>query len=166
MRRFVERALFAYGCATALIASALLIGSAMRPAIAAPPVQRIVWPALVHLAVLSVTFDRGGRRQVNSYWQPVFTPTPTRLRWGRWIAGVGSVIATLTFVTVYAKAAMTDAPIVARSIWIAILALYVGSSSYLAIHWAFRPANVWGAGFVEFCKSPLFFLLDWRRRRN
>jgi hypothetical protein len=149
---------FVYGCATSLLSLMWLVlalrGNASDPNPALPAVV-----ALVHGGALLMTFHRN---PLEPRRRPLLSITLRRIAAAKVILGV----AILNFVICLAATwlAGQEPAIFADGASVSLASLALVSSIYIALHWAFRPENLFSEGFLRTAAFPLWFLFRGRRR--
>jgi hypothetical protein len=156
MRTLVERFCFIYGCVAS--AGALVWYLAALAGYAELP--QSVWVAeglaLIHVITMVVTFHQ---RPYRSPWAPVLQVTPKRIRAAKIV--LSAVAANFLFCLVLATSEHRAVSESALSMLLASMALL--NTVYIAIHWAFRPRNVFPRQFLDFMSSPLLYFFFRRR---
>jgi hypothetical protein len=58
-----------------------------------------------------------------------------------------------------------DEKLVLQAAGLTMASLGMSSSLYIALHWAFRPENLFSKSFIDFASNPLGYLLTrWTQR--
>jgi len=157
MTKLVAGSCFAYGCVASAGALvwylAALAGNAELP--------KSVWVAegflVVHVIVMIITFPRGPRRRP---WEPVLQMTNERIR----AAKVALGIVTVNFVFCVAVVAWENRGASERALLMVLTSFALLNMVYIAIHWAFRPENLFPDQFLAFISHPMVYLFFRPRR--
>ena len=150
MKRFVKHYAFCYGCigATAFFACYICaltrrfdIGNYLEN-------NQLVWSVLVlHAFAMLATFQPGIK------WEPVVAITEKRLHIAKVILG----LAILNFFL---------GCFLAKSASLTLTSLLLLNTIYIAIHWAFRPENLFPERFLAFITNPLGWTFAKMRSRD
>jgi hypothetical protein len=150
MRTLVERYCFIYGCVASAGALvwylAALAGRAELP--------DSVWVAeglaLIHGITMVITFHR---RPYRSPWAPVLQITPKRIRTAKVVLGTAAA----NFLFCLVLAISEHRTVSERALSMLLASIMLLNTVYVAIHWAFRPQNVFPRQFLDFMSSPLLY---------
>jgi hypothetical protein len=142
---------FAYGCLASLGALIwyvyALIGSATLP--------RSVWTAeiflILHGMVMVVTLYK---RPSRALWAPVLRLSPERIRSSRFVLLVGAA----NFLFCSSLVAYEGRHTSERVLSMVLTSFVLLNTTYIAIHWAFRPENIFSKRFLAFISNPVVYL--------
>ncbi|GEM_PF-3251683 len=110
---------------------------------------------VVHAIVMLMTFHR---RPGASLWAPVLTVTPNRIRIGKLLL----LIAMINFLMCAVIVALHNRASSAKELTMALTSLALLNTIYIAVHWAFRPENLFPSSLLVFISNP--FLYCFRRQ--
>jgi len=112
--------------------------------------------AAIHGIAMVITFHQ---RPYRSPWAPVLQVTTKRIRIAKVV--LAAVAANFLFCLVLA---ISEHRAVSESVLFRLLAsMVLLNTVYVAIHWAFRPQNVFARQFLDFMSSPLLYFFFRRR---
>ena len=159
MRTLVERYCFAYGCVASVGAMVWYLTALAGYTELPQNVWIVESLALIHAITMVITFHR---RPYRSPWAPVLQVTPQRIRIAKVV--LGAVAANFLFCLILAISEHRTVSERALSMLLASMALL--NTVYIAIHWAFRPQNVFPRQFLDFMSSPLLYFFFRRRMEH
>lgn len=152
MRKSVALFGFVYGCTTSLLSSGWFVLAAvgaptrdLNPTIAA-----VV--ALIHGCVLVITFHR---EPFGNPWRPVLLVTERRVKAAKVLLGAVLIAFILCFAVVLFAALRSALSTYDRGLHLVVASLAVLSSVYIALHWAFRPENLFSHALLQTAAFPL-----------
>jgi|SRR5882724_1790545 len=135
---------------------AALTGHAVLP-------QKSVWVLesllIVHAIVMVITFYRRPSRVL---WAPVLPITAKRLR----AAKILLITAAANFVFSVVLVAWERRRASERALSMVLTSFALLNATYIAIHWAFRPENIFTAPFLAFISNPILYVLSRLRLRR
>lgn len=159
MRKLVERYCFIYGC-VASVGALVWYLAALAGRVGLPESVWVVESIVVVFAITMVlTFQR---RPLRDPWVPVLRITLERIRIAKvFLAVVAANFGVCTLVA-FAWGNRVGAE---RALSMVLTSLVLLYSIYIAIHWAFRPQNLFPSGFLTFISNPLLYPFIRSRRR-
>jgi len=154
-RKLVPPLVFLYGCVGSL-GALICFALALSGAFELPQTWLIVeCIAALHALAACLTFQPGMRPP----WPPLFAVTSERIRWAR----VLFFAATGNFVICVAGPLIADPDryrwLEGRAAALILTSLLLQNTVYIAIHWAFRPENLFSPTFVEAISNPVGIVL-------
>ncbi len=159
MRKRVERYCFIYGCVASVGALvwylAALAGRAGLPG----NVWAVESIAAVFAITMVITFQR---RPVRDPWLPVLRITPERIRMAKFFLAVVTANFVVCTLVAFAWENWVGAERALSMVLTSLMLLY---AVYIAMHWAFRPQNLFPGGFLTFISNPLLYPFLRARRR-
>lgn len=151
MRKLIQLYGFWYGCLGSLCAFAWYI-TALRDNFAFPHNWGIVEAVFVlHGIAACFTFQP----HVRPAWQPFLTVTPGRIRFAKTLFS----LATLNFIVCLGALLIWrngEEPIWQdRIVPLILTSFLLQNTVYIALHWAFRPENLFPGSFIRVISNPL-----------
>jgi hypothetical protein len=154
---------FGYGCLGTLCAlvwySAAILNGTVIPSNWSIVVTIFTFHAIAGL----VTFDR---TPVHPAWQPIVSITPGRIRLAKILLGLATLnfavcMGTLIVATLGERTALED-----KMVYLVLTSFLLQNTTYIALHWAFRPENLFSASFLRVIANPLGELFSNNKNRN
>lgn len=164
MKRFVQRAILAYGCLASTASLAWFVGAWIFGPMMPENAGIVIAILIIHGAILTVTFH--SFVQHRPFWSPVWRITDRRRKcaWGvlasAAILFLGTVIWTILLIR-----KPHDWKLVSDTASLTMASLALLSSLYILLHWAFRPENLFSTSLVEFASNPFAYILTYWTRR-
>lgn len=155
MRKAIAIVGFVYGCVGSLLSLVWVLFALTEGATWQIDASLAVVVLVVHGTVIVVTLHR---EPLGSSWRPVVSVTPWRVRAATVLLGGGllNFAAWLAFVVITRSRGALRAYDLGLPLIVASLALL--TSTYVAVHWAFRPENLFSQGLLQAAAFPLRFL--------
>lgn len=151
MHRAVVILCFSAGCALALCSILWLIaaenGSFILPS---KPWQGVVM-AMIYAAMMLFTLDRPSLDQ----WPPLFNVSRTRVVVARLALALSVLICAASFLLRPLGRMAGEPRLAENSFFFAIASLGFLNGLYVALHWAFRPRNLFGPNMPNGLTDPL-----------
>ena len=140
---------FWYGCLGTLCAFAWYIAALLGRATIPNDVWIVEAVFGLHALAAMATFQRG------LAWQPVLSVTPVRIRLAKTLFN----LSILNFVlcvgwSLYARS-NGDIGLREKGVGLILTSFLMLNTIYIAIHWAFRPENLFSASFLRVIANPL-----------
>ena len=149
MKKLIQLYAFCYGCIGSFFAFVWYL-AALRDSVAFPRSWWIVESVFVlHCIAACFTFQP----HVRPPWQPFLAVTPRRIKFAK----IVFTIATLNFIVYLVKAGIVGTRGEARDriSFLILTSLLLQNTVYIAIHWAFRPENLFPHSFIQAISNPL-----------
>jgi hypothetical protein len=153
---------FVYGSLGTLFALAWNV-SVIRGHVALPGNWSIV-VAVFSLHVLAgiITFDR---THVRPAWQPVLPVTTAWIRFGKTLLGIGTAyfigcLGVFIYAEIRGSLTLEDA-----TVPLVLTSFLLQNTIYIAVHWAFRPENLFSGSFIRAFSNPLGLLFPGNKNR-
>jgi hypothetical protein len=151
MKKLTRLYCFWYGCLGTLCALAWYITAVIDRASIPDEVWIVEAVFGLHALAAIATFQRTA---MSPAWQPVLTVTPQRVR----LAIILFYLSALNFlicivVSIYA-AANGNISLRDRGVALILTSFLMLNTVYIAIHWAFRPENLFSSSFLRFIANP------------
>ena len=163
MRNLVRLYSFWYGCVGAISCFVWYV-DALLGQISMP---RSVWVVetvfLLHATAVMATFHRGA---MGSPWQPVLAVTPGRVILAKTLVGISTLNFIVCLGTLLTAAMRGSVALVNRTVPLILTSFLLQNTVYIAVHWAFRPDNLFSAGFVEAISNPLGLLFSSSKKKQ
>jgi hypothetical protein len=167
MKSLVQKVCFIYGC-FAFAGSALWFWISCTTTVTIPANPRLILSLFgLHGLILCLTFQRF--IGLKPFWAPIWEVSKERLRWARRaiVSFLALSIGIIAFMFLTAR--LHNRILVEKSLNLFLPSLGMLSSLYIALHWAFRPENLFNKEFLRFMTNPLGYIWMWlssqRRRR-
>ncbi len=155
MRKLIRLYGFWYGCLGSLCALAWY-GSALAGSFAFPSNWWIVEAvAVLHGGAACFTFQP----RVRPAWGPLFTVTPRRVKLARMLFGLATLNFIVSFVMLLIAGKVEDQALLDKAVPIILTSFLLQNTVYIALHWAFRPENLFPGSLIEAVSNPLGLFL-------
>ena len=157
MRGVIRFCGFWYGCLGMIGALAWYIAAILGCAI----LPRNVWIVEslfgIHGVVMIFTFQRSPVRRP---WHPMLSVTPIRIRMARLLLGVVATNFSFCLGLFLFAALRRDLALANRAVPLIVTSFLLLNTIYIAIHWAFRPKNLFSPSWLRIISNPLglFFM--------
>lgn len=157
----MERYFFIYGCIASVGALVWYLAALAGRAALPENVWAVKSIAVIFAITMVITFQR---RPLRDPWVPVLRITPERVRGAKFFLAVVAANFGVCTLVAFAWGNRVGAERALSMVLTSLMLLY---SVYIAIHWAFRPQNLFPSGFLTFISNPLLypFIRSRRRRR-
>jgi hypothetical protein len=111
----------------------------------------------VHAFIICLTFQRfiGAK----PFWGPIWNSSWEQLRWARRTLGVGFALVLGTMMLNGIALILRRETIALRGLNLTLASIGMFSSSYIALHWAFRPENLFSSSFLKVISNPIGLVL-------
>jgi hypothetical protein len=144
-----------YGCVGTLCAFAWYIAAISDRAL----LPDNLWVAervfVLHATAMLITFHRTGRQT----WQPVFEISRTRITLAKILLGLSVVNFLLCVGLLIFARLFHDNALLGKTPGLILASFLLANTIYIAIHWAFRPENLFPRSFIEFISNPIGYFL-------
>lgn len=159
MRKLIERCCFVYAC-VASVGALVWYLAALAGHAGLPENVWVVESIVVVFAItMVITFQR---RPLRDPWVPAVRITPERIRIAKVLLAVVAANFGLCTIVAFAWGNRVGVDKALSMVLTSMMLLY---SVYIAIHWAFRPQNLFVSGFLTFISNPLLYPFIRPRRR-
>ena len=150
MRKLIQLFGFWYGCLGALCCAAWYASVVLGyPAL--PSFNWLLAFFILHCCAATFTFQPHMRPP----WVPLFTLSPGRIR----LAKTLFTLATLNFIVCFGifliAGKLGDRALEEKAVPLILTSFLLQNTVYIAVHWAFRPANLFPGAFIEALSNPL-----------
>jgi len=112
-----------------------------------------------HALAANATFYRG------TTWQPVLNVTPQRIRLAKILFGLSVLNFLLCVGVAFYGAIKGDFALSDKGPGLILTSLLMLQTIYIAIHWAFRPENLFSPSFLRVIGNPLGELFSSNKKR-
>jgi hypothetical protein len=154
---------FWYGCLGTVAAFAWHVAALLGYAVLPPNVLTVEMIFAVHAVAAIFTFQRSAVR--GPAWQPVLSVTPGRIRAAKIVLAVAAANFLLYIGAFLFGEVRGDMTSTVRTVPLIVTSFILLNTVYIAIHWAFRPENLFSRTFIATISNPVRPLLRHRRRR-
>jgi len=149
MRQLIRLYSFWYGCLGSIAALTWHI-SALLGFFSFPKNWWIVEGVfLLHGAAACFTFQ-----SVKTKWLPIVTLTKARIWLGRALFGITSLNVCICIATFFVLNGRSDKSAAQAAIPEILTSILLQNTVYIAIHWAFRPENLFPQAFINALSNP------------
>jgi hypothetical protein len=155
MKNLVRLYSFWYGCFGALCSFAWYIAAILGHASMLPNGWVVEAVFLLHAAAAVATFHRAPIRPA---WSPILSVTPGRIRLARMFLGISTLNFIVCLGTLLVAAARGNPALENRAVPLILTSFLLQNTVYIAVHWAFRPENLFSASFIQTISNPLGLL--------
>ncbi len=154
---------FAYGCLALAAATVWVVagGPTDLPAFATKR-ETLLVIFVTHASFLGLTFQRFPG--VKPFWAPLFKPTPQRLTLARLLIGGSFLLFAAAFIYVLVVLRRREEAAAIKGLGILLASMAALSSTYMIVHWALRPENIFTPQFLHFFRNPLLYLFHRKSR--
>jgi hypothetical protein len=144
--------MFIYGCVGS-IAALVWLSIALAPVeVHRPSIWIIESLFIIHGCSLVLTFHRNPGAVM---WQAVLRITPKRLKTAKFVLAVSAANVLVWLITVFVSALQNEKTWAEWALSPFLASCGLLSTIYLAVHWGFRPENLFPRGFLAFAGNPL-----------
>ncbi len=151
MRRLIQLYGFWYGCLGSLCALAWYV-TALRGSFSFPSNWGIVVAVFVlHGIAACFTFQP----HVRPPWQPLLAVTRIRVRLARGLFALATLNFAVWFGAFIVAGNQRDQSFGGRAAFLILTSFLLQNTVYIALHWAFRPENLFPGSFIEALSNPL-----------
>jgi hypothetical protein len=151
MRTLIQLYGFWYGCLASLCALAWYI-TALRGSFSFPSNWEIVVAVFVlHGVAACFTFQP----HVRPAWQPLLAVEPERIRIARILLGLATLNFAAWFGAFIIAGSHRNQLLGGRIAFLILTSFLLQNTVYIALHWAFRPENLFPNSFIEALSNPL-----------
>jgi hypothetical protein len=155
MKKLIQSYCFWYGCLGTLCAFAWYIAAILG----FPTMPTSVWVAeavfALHGCAALATFHRTTMRPA---WQPVLSVTAGRIALARSLFGLSIVNFLVCFGLFLVAEIRGNVALGNEGAALILTSFLLLNTIYIAIHWAFRPENLFSASFLRLISNPLELL--------
>jgi hypothetical protein len=156
MKNLIRLYAFWYGCLGTLGAFAWYIAAVLGRATIPTEVWIVEAVFALHACAALATFHRTTMRPA---WQPVLGVTLGRVRLARTAFGL-SIINFLICLGVFVCAVVQgNAVLETKGVALILTSFLLLNTIYIAIHWAYRPENLFSSTFIRAISNPLGLIL-------
>ncbi len=150
LRRLIRLFGFWYGCLGAFSTAAWYLSALLGHA---PLLNDRLYLVLFALHGIAACFTF--QPQVRPAWEPLLSVTSGRVRLAKTLFG----LATLNFVVCFGifliAAKLGNQALEDKMVPLILTGFLLQNTVYIALHWAFRPANLFPGSFIEALSNPL-----------
>jgi hypothetical protein len=164
MRRLIRLYGFWYGCLGSLCAFACYV-SALVGSFTFPRNWWVVEAvAVLHGVGACFTFQP----RVRPAWEPLLSVTPERIKLAKTLFGLATVNFMVCFGIFLIAGKLGNKALEDRTVPLILTSFLLQNTVYIAVHWAFRPENLFHSSFVEIISNPLgsFLRLFWPHKKK
>ncbi len=156
MKRLIQKVCFVYGCLAFSLSVLWFLGASVV-ANAIPDEPEVAISILaVHALFLCLTFQRF--IGVGPYWTPIWRVSEPVLGWARRGILLVFVIFVCSVLFVFIAIFLHNETLSLRGFGLVLASMGMLSSTYIALHWAFRPENLFNDGLLKFVTDPVSYL--------
>jgi hypothetical protein len=156
MKILIQRACFAYGAIAFLGYVGWFIAICFSDAAISIGTQPTIALFAVHGLVLCITFQRF--LTVKPFWAPLWNATPRTLTYARYAVWVSFGLCIGMMVLAMLTLPLSSDRSSSRMVCLVLASMGVVSSLYIALHWAFRPENLFTKGLLGFLSNPIAYI--------
>jgi hypothetical protein len=143
---------FGYGCVGTVCALAWYSAAILDRTVIPGSWSIVATIFTFHAIAGLVTFDR---TPVHPAWQPIVAVTLGRIRLAKVLLGLATLnfafcMGTLIVAALREKLALED-----KMVYLVLTSFLLQNATYIALHWAFRPENLFSASFLRVIANPL-----------
>lgn len=157
MRRVFAIAYFGLGCLLAVFAVAWFTAARAGVVLVPRSPGEAVGLFLLYAAVILPTLDRASAR----CWPPAIPVTPSRVAAARVVMTVSLVLCLASIGSAVLARAFGSESLRNHAFSAVIGSLGLLNGTYVAVHWAYRPENLFGSRMSRALLNPLGSLLVW-----
>jgi O-antigen/teichoic acid export membrane protein len=152
MKTLIKFYAFWYGCLGSLFVFVWYIAAIRGHATMPDSVWIVEAVFVLHAAAALATFQRTSTRPA---WQPVLDVTPARIRLARTLFAL-SIVNFLVCLGVFLYAEYRGNEALGNAgVALILTSFLLLNTVYIAIHWAFRPENLFSSSFLRVIANPL-----------
>lgn len=161
MNNIIRLYSFWYGCIGSLGWFAWYISASFGDA----AMPNNVWVAeavfLLHATALMATFHRA---PVRPSWPPVLSVTPGRVRLARILLGTSTINFIVCLGTFLVATMNRSVGLENKMVPLILSSFLLQNATYVAVHWAFRPENLFSGSFIRAISDPVGLLFSSRKK--
>jgi hypothetical protein len=162
MKNLVRLYDFCYGCLATLCALAWYIAALLGRAMIPNNIWIVEGVFVLHATAAILTFHRPSMRPP---WQPVLSVKPGRIRLAKTVFGL-SIANFLVCMSVFLVAVIRGSVASGNEgVALILTSFLLLNTIYIAIHWAFRPENLFSSAFLRAISNPLGLILPGNKKR-
>ncbi len=151
MRKLIQLYGFWYGCLGSLCALAWYV-TALRGSFSFPSNWGMVVAVfMLHGIAACFTFQP----HVRPPWQPLLAVTQGRVRLAKALFGLATLNFAVWFGAFIVAGNQRDQLFGGRAAFLILTSFLLQNTVYIALHWAFRPENIFPGSFIEALSNPL-----------
>lgn len=154
MRRAIQTYCIVYGCLASALAFVWFLSALAGKFDEDVSFTVVIGLFLLHGLAAFLSFQHYSRR-----WEPVIPLTPSRIRWAKVAFAAGTLNILGCFAIFIGVAEMKNQILAGGMVYLVFTSLVLQNTIYIAIHWLFRPENIFPKWFIELVTNPLSFLL-------
>ncbi len=151
MRKLIRLFGFWYGCLGSLCVFAWYV-SGLLGTFAFPGNWGIVMTiATLHGVAACFTFQP----HVRPAWEPLLPVTPERIKVAKALFGITTLNFIVCFGIFLIAGKLGNHPLEDKMVPLILTSFLLQNTVYIAVHWAFRPANLFPVSFIKGLSNPL-----------
>lgn len=154
MRKLIQLYGFWYGCLGALCCAAWYASTFLGYS-AFPSFNWFLVFFILHCFAATFTFQP----HVRPAWQPLFSITRGRIRLAKTLFGLATLNFIICFGMLLIAVKLGNQALEDKTVRLILTSFLLQNTVYIAIHWAFRPANLFPGSFIEAVSNPLGSIL-------
>ena len=155
MRQRLAAVFFGLGCVLSVFALAWSVSASLGVLIAPRTAAQALTVFVPYAILMLATLDRGSARS----WPPVFSVTQPRIKVARLLLLAAGLLCLAAFAVVLIGRALGNESVVDASFASVIGSLMLLNGIYVALHWAYRPQNLFGPNVPPSLLNPLGVVL-------
>lgn len=155
MRQRLATVFFGLGCVLSVFALAWFVAASLGVLIAPRTAAQALGAFIPYAILMLTTLDRGSARS----WLPVFPVTRPRIRVARLLLSAAGLLCLAAFAVVLIGRALGSSSVAEVSFASVIGSLMFLNGVYVALHWAYRPQNLFGPNVPPSLLNPLGIVL-------
>jgi len=155
MRRSIRLLGFWYGCLGSLCALAWFVSALLGNFHFPRNWGMVMAIAALHGVAACFTFQPG----VRPPWQPLFSVTEERIKLAKVLFGLATLNFVVCFGILLIAGKRGNQALEEKAVPLILTSFLLQNAVYMAVHWAFRPANLFPSSFIEAISNPLGSIL-------
>jgi hypothetical protein len=150
LRKLIQLFGFWYGCLGALCCAAWYASAVLgNPAL--PSFNWLLAFFILHCCAATFTFQPHMRPP----WEPLFSLSPGRIRLAKTLFSLATLNFIVCFGLFLVAGKLGDRALEEKAVSLILTSFLFQNTVYIAVHWAFRPANLFPGAFIEALSNPL-----------
>ena len=150
MRRLIQLYGFWYGCLGSLC-TLVWYASALLGRVPLLDDKLFVVLFALHGIAACITFQP----HVRPVWQPLLSVTPRRIKLAKTVFGLATLNFVVCFGILLIAGKLGNQALEDKAVPLILTSFLLQNTVYFALHWAFRPANLFPGSFIEALSNPL-----------
>ena len=155
MRQRLATVFFGLGCVLSVFALVWFVAASLGVLIAPRTAAQALTAFVLYAILMLATLDRGSARS----WLPVFSVTQPRIKVARLLLSAAGLLCLAAFAVIFIGRALANQFVVEASFASIISSLMFLNGIYIALHWAYRPQNLFGPNVPPWLLNPLGVVL-------